>query len=71
MIGTLVQFAPMTLLYLLASAIALYRRNGEKDRSAGWRRWRQTNITILLLIVAVMIAEALLYAIDHHPKNSD
>jgi hypothetical protein len=56
-VQTIIPFVPITVIYAIASIIAISRRNGEKTRSEGFRRWRRMHLWIAgAFIAAFMLA---------------
>jgi hypothetical protein len=55
MLETIIQFVPITVIYVIASLIAISRRSGEQTRSEGFRRWRRMHLWIAGAIVAALI----------------
>jgi hypothetical protein len=52
---TIIQFVPITVIYVIASLIAISRRGDEQTRSEGFRRWRRMHLWIAGAIVAAFI----------------
>jgi uncharacterized membrane protein YhaH (DUF805 family) len=51
----IIQFVPITVIYVIASLIAISRRGDEQTRSEGFRRWRRMHLWIAGAIVAAFI----------------
>jgi hypothetical protein len=53
--NTIIQFIPMTVIYLIASLIAILRRGNEQTRSEGFGRWRRMHLWLAGAIGAALI----------------